>query len=769
MARGPGGFSVGRVSIQVVPDTSKFREELLTKLKKEVKGIKVEIPVDLDAAKAVTQLKALDSILKKIDGRKLNIAANVTANRDLDKVSNDLSKVGKSANDAASGFSSLGRTGLIVLGVVVLLAPALALVATLLAGLPSLLFAFGAGAAAIALGFDGLKKAAGGFSPTVERLKKSLSGTFEKQLTKPFQELNKLAPVLDKGLNAIAVSISTIVTDMIRFVTSVDGMQKLNTILEGTARFFNLLSPAITTGLNALFTLAAEASKEFDGLAATLNRFAKGFLAVVQVAASDGTLGSALRNLNVVLDALLEAFNQFFAAGLKAMTVLGGPLAILLDGFADAFVALMPILTAVSKLTFEVFGEAFKQLTPILRALSPAIETLGKLLGTILVGALRALGPLLTIVATIINDIWLRAMSAISPMIGPFIDFLTQLATLIGQFLVTAFQSLSPFLTIFVRFIQDLMIALTPLLPMLIDFATNVLMTMAQVFQQIGPELVTLGEQLFPQLLQVVKDLVPIFGDFLKAVIPLLPLITELAVIVLGLVIPVMQGLLQTISEVWPSIRQIIQGAIMVITGIINVFVGLITLDWERVWKGLGQILKGHWELFKGIVKAGITAILDFFIGLPQRILSSLLGLPASMAASGRAMMQGLIDGIVSRGKAVVDAALGVVERVRGLLPFSPAKEGPFSGKGYTLYSGRALMEDWARGITEATPTAVRAVEEAMAATQNGMDIAAEVTSEGFGGIGAQVAAAIEGMEIKADGTNIARVVNKANNLNARR
>jgi hypothetical protein len=385
MAKGPGGFSVGRVSIQVVPDTSDFRQDLLAKLKKEVKGIKVEIPVDLDAAKAVAQLKALDSVLKKIDGRNINIGANVSSSGDLSKVSADLSKIGKSANEAASGFSNVGRTGLIVLAVVVLLAPALALVATLLAGLPSLLFAFGAGAAAIGLGFDGLKKAAKGFTPTIERLKKSLSGTFEKNLTKPFQDLNKIAPVLDRGLNAIAVSISRIVADMISFVTSVDGMEKLNTILQGTARFFNLLSPAITTGLNALFTLAAEASKEFDVLAATLNRFAKNFLAVVQVAAADGTLGSALRNLNIVLDSLLDAFNQFFAAGLKAMTILGGPITILFDGFTKAIVALMPVLTAVSKLAFEVFGELFKQLAPIVKALTPAIETSG--------GSFEGFGP----------------------------------------------------------------------------------------------------------------------------------------------------------------------------------------------------------------------------------------------------------------------------------------------------------------------------------------------------------------------------------------
>lgn len=769
MAKGPGGFSVGRVSIQVVPDTSKFREKLVAELKKAIKGLKVEIPVDLDAAKAVTQLKALDTILKRIDGRNINIGATVSSKGDLEKVSKDLSKVGNSAASAADGFSSMGRTGLIVLGVIVLLAPALALISTLIAGLPSLLFAFGFAALAVGLGIDGLKKAASGFAPTIDRLKKSLSANFEKNLTKPFQELNKLAPILDKGLNAIATSLSGIIADMVKFVTSGQGMAQLNEILQNTAKFFSLLSPAITDGLRAFTFLASEASQEFGVLAATLRRFSAGFLDVVKRVSADGTLGSALRNLNIVLDSLLDAFNRFFEAGLRAMTVLGGPIAQLFVGFTDAIVSLMPILTAVSRLVFDVFGEAFRQLAPIFEQITPFIQTLGQLIGQILIGALKALGPLLKIVATILNDVLLKALSAIAPFIQPFIDFVSKLALIIGAFLVAAFEALTPFLNIFFKFVTDLLIALTPLLPMLLQLATEVLTALASILTQLSPELVELGRTLFPQILQVVKDLVPIVGDFIGMLIQLLPAFVELVGIILTFVIPAMQGLLSVVKEVWPSIRQIIQGAMTYIQGIINIFLGIITLDWERAWEGVKQVFSGLWEVLKGIVKFGITAILDFFVGLPIRILTTLVGLPGSMYGSGKAMMQGLIDGIKAMAGAVVDTALGVVKRVRDLLPFSPAKTGPFSGSGYTLYSGRALMEDWARGIEQGAPDAVKAVEDAMTATQNGLDVSASVSAEGFGDLHGQIMSALSGWDVVIDANGIARMVNKTNQKNARR
>lgn len=769
MAKGPGGFSVGRVSIQVVPDTSKFREKLLAELKKEVKGIKVEIPVDLDAAKAVTQLKALDTILKRIDGRNINIGANVSSNGDLEKLSKDLSKVGKSAGDAAGGFQHMSRFALYALAAVVLLAPALALISTLLAGLPSLMFAFGFAALAVGLGIDGIKKAASGFAPTIERLKKSLSATFAKNLTQPFIELNKIAPVLDRGLNAIAVSLSSIVGDLVKVVTSGQGMAQINEILQQTANFFNLLRPAISDGMRALLLLASEAGKEFGGLAATLNRFSAGFLDMVRRVSENGTLGAALRNLNVVLDTLLESFTRLFEAGLQAMTVLGGPISVLFSGFTDAIVALMPILTAISKLVFNVFGEAFKQLAPIFEALTPAIQTLGELVGQLLVGGLRVLGPLLTTVATILNNVLLRVLTAIAPFIPVFIEFFTQLGQLVGEFLISAFQSLSPFLTLFLQFITDLLIAITPLLPMLIQFATQVLRTIADILAEMGPSLVELGETLFPRLIQVVSDLVPIAGKFLDVIVQILPGLTDLAILILDTVVPVMEGLLETIDIVWPRIKEIIDAALKHIQGIINIVMGLITGDWDRVWTGMKQILQAAWDGFIAILKTFGVLVIDFFVGLPARILEKLLGLPADMSRSARSMMQGFIDGITGMAQAAVNAVKGVVDRVRGLFPFSPAKYGPFSGKGYTTFSGRALMEDWAKGIEDGTPKAVRAVEDAMSATQTGMDVSAAVTADGFGNLQGQIMSAMSGWEVVIDANGITKLVNKTNERNARR
>jgi hypothetical protein len=61
-----GGQEVGRISIRVMPDTTKFRQDLKKKLEAIEKSIKATIPVDvdLDAAGAKAHMRELMADLK---------------------------------------------------------------------------------------------------------------------------------------------------------------------------------------------------------------------------------------------------------------------------------------------------------------------------------------------------------------------------------------------------------------------------------------------------------------------------------------------------------------------------------------------------------------------------------------------------------------------------------------------------------------------------------------------------------------------------------
>lgn len=94
----------------------------------------------------------------------------------------------------------------------------------------------------------------------------------------------------------------------------------------------------------------------------------------------------------------------------------------------------------------------------------------------------------------------------------------------------------------------------------------------------------------------------------------------------------------------------------------------------------------------------GITGTLQ---SLPGRIQSLFSNAGSWLLSSGRSIMDGLAQGIRNGISAAVDAASNAMEAVSRLFPHSPAKEGPFSGHGWTLYSGQSIIDGLAEGMLQ--------------------------------------------------------------------
>lgn len=94
----------------------------------------------------------------------------------------------------------------------------------------------------------------------------------------------------------------------------------------------------------------------------------------------------------------------------------------------------------------------------------------------------------------------------------------------------------------------------------------------------------------------------------------------------------------------------------------------------------------------------GITGTLQ---SLPGRIRSLFSNAGSWLLSSGRSIMDGLAQGIRNGISAAVDAASNAMEAISKLFPHSPAKEGPFSGHGWTLYSGQSIIDGLAEGMLQ--------------------------------------------------------------------
>jgi TP901 family phage tail tape measure protein len=136
---------------------------------------------------------------------------------------------------------------------------------------------------------------------------------------------------------------------------------------------------------------------------------------------------------------------------------------------------------------------------------------------------------------------------------------------------------------------------------------------------------------------------------------------------------------------------------------------------------GLGARLlslgSSAWSRFKAAAVTGAAAVLSYVRGIPGRVKGAMGNLSGLLLSAGKSLIGGFISGIKSMVSQAFSAAHSVVSKISGLFPHSPAKEGPFSGRGWTLHSGHALMDGLAEGITAGAPRAVSTMRGAAQAT----------------------------------------------------
>lgn len=149
---------------------------------------------------------------------------------------------------------------------------------------------------------------------------------------------------------------------------------------------------------------------------------------------------------------------------------------------------------------------------------------------------------------------------------------------------------------------------------------------------------------------------------------------------------------------------------------IIGFVVGLWNGTISRFAYGGRQIIGFVVGAWNGIVSRfayGGQQIVSFVQTALGRIRNFFAGIGGWARDAGVALLRGFIGGIQSMIGAVVGTVKSFMDKVASFFPHSPAKEGPFSGKGWTPYSGRATAEGFAQGLTAGIPS-VRSSASAM-------------------------------------------------------
>lgn len=149
--------------------------------------------------------------------------------------------------------------------------------------------------------------------------------------------------------------------------------------------------------------------------------------------------------------------------------------------------------------------------------------------------------------------------------------------------------------------------------------------------------------------------------------------------------------------------------------------IGLLSAGLERVGEFLKHdLVPGFIDFANTIALALQTAVLavwhflvslwhtvtDFFFNVGasikifiKRFLQDFMNLGGLLFDAGRNMIQGLIDGMLSKLGPVRNAISSISQVIRDHWPFSPAKEGPLSGAGDPMIAGQKTIQRFTEGM----------------------------------------------------------------------
>lgn len=227
-------------------------------------------------------------------------------------------------------------TLLVVLGAAV--TAAWATVSAVVAALPGAILLLAGPIAAIMTGLDGIKAAAKTIAPEFDKIKKSVSDTFEKGLTPVFRELaNKVFPTLQTGLNKIATSLVGVADSLVKAVSSGPGLAALKGTFENIATAVTGLAPALTDIVMVMLEMGAQRGV-FDALTSGLQTFAAEWRkSITELSAGPNVLQQAFRGLDTLLDSVARAFASLVDNGIRAFATAAPGMTAGLDKLTDFF------------------------------------------------------------------------------------------------------------------------------------------------------------------------------------------------------------------------------------------------------------------------------------------------------------------------------------------------------------------------------------------------------------------------------------------------
>ncbi len=424
-------------------------------------------------------------------------------------------------------------------------------------------------------------------------------------------------------------------------------------------------------------------------------------------------IGGAIVNLGVALaplgDIALDGFNAFFGYIKDMDPALLGAIAV---GLGIAATAILAVAAAMAIFNFVMALNPFVLIAIAVIAVVAALIYLWNTSEGFRDGVIGAWNAIVDVVMGVVSwfqtnvlppiqAVWDGIVAGVQTMIAIF----TPIFQLIQQIVVQAFHNIWIFVG---PLVQGLLMAIS----IAFNGIKNVVMAVWPVIQAIITGALNVIRAVVTTVMNQVKA---VWTGAWNAIKIIFTAAIKIVQSILSAVLAFMKGdisgalgfIKNAWSTAWNAMKQLATNAINTVKAVVSAGLNGMKAIFSAIWNAITTVVRTAWNTVKSVVSGGIGAIKGMFSGAG-----------GWLVGAGRSIIQGLINGIKGMIGAVKNAVGNVLSAARNLLPFSPAKEGPFSGRGWTLYSGRAIVGALAQGMKDEVPglrSQTRAVADAIA------------------------------------------------------
>ena len=436
----------------------------------------------------------------------------------------------------------------------------------------------------------------------------------------------------------------------------------------------------------------------FDQMADVVETLAPIFSEIAQTIV--GTVIPAMAEFILAAGPGMEQFASGFSSVIDQLSGLAGPLGEVFGSVVGSIGAILPSIAPLIPVVMGLWAafEGGIRVAPILSAVGGVLGAVSAPMLLVAAGA-AALAVGIAGVPGAAERLG-GAFQGLLGALAPVGQMLMEFGQNVWNLLQPAFAALVPVIEQFINTVTQIVIAVTPVIQTILEFAQNLIGALVPVFVALMP---------------VIQSFISIIGSIVAAVAPVLNIVLRVASAFLTLLANIVSFVATGLAKILSFVAGVIEGFASMVATVIGT-----VADWiSSILSFIGDMASGvmskvgeMWSQTVAKFTEGVSNAVSEVSQLPGKAKSAMGNLGSYLVSSGKALIQGFIDGIKSMISLVSDAASSVVQAARDFFPFSPAKRGPFSGRGYTTYSGKALVKDFAGGIRSEIGTAKDAAND---------------------------------------------------------